>query len=215
MEIRKRSKTIFLVLVPHQDVRLELRKYSDSLHNTEKVYPFPLIAPLAVLSKPLNPDELKKISRSLRNNLGTNKIITGKPSITAIPINNKNMNLFGLKIDFTFPECITQRHGEHGGEYKDSFIQKIKTLFSPLLIGLFLVPEVNEQQLRASRTEGSMSPCEKLKYNSTVPPFDKLSFRAAAIANMTWEESGLDEKGKVIFEYKIGKLCWLPKTVQY
>jgi len=220
MDIKNETKIVFLVLVPHQDMRLELRKYCDSLKKIELkgVYPFPLAAPLAVLSKPLNPDELKNTARLLRNTLGANKIYTGKPSALEIPTGKKDMTLLGLKIDLDIQELFTQRHGEysefqtrrhedHGAHGED---MKDYNFISPLVLGTLLIPKI----FKLKNNTCSFGSCGSWLNLNKLPSPPKLSFRAAAIANMTWEASGSDENGEAIFEYKIGKLCWLPKTNQ-
>jgi hypothetical protein len=174
-----------LVIVPHQDVRVELRKYSDSLIKTgiSGVYPFPRVIPLASLSKALTTDELKHIAHSLRKTIGTGKFYTDTTSITAFPAGTEDMALFGPKLDLDIPACIFENS-----------IEKIKKLFSPLVIGTFLMPKTNEQQS-----------------NQVFDvPLQEISFRAAAAANMYWRPFKIN--GETGYKWKIGKLHWLPKV---
>ena len=176
------DKKIFLTLVPHQDTRQELRKHSDLLLNTgiTGIYPFPLAAPLAVLSKPLNPDELKQIAHGIRANIGTGKITAKETSAVTIPTGKEDMTLFGLKLDLDLSEIF-----------------KINNQIIPSVIGYFLVPKTNEQQL-----------CAFASLRDAHFQYNELSFRAAAIANMSWQPI------QDSFKYKIGKLCWLPRVIK-
>ena len=198
----KRQRERFLVLVPHQDVRVALRKYSDSLVKTglNGVYSFPWVVPLASLSRALTPDELKQITCSLRQDIGGVKICVGDTAATEFTTDEKDgsLSLFGPKIDLgisrsTF-SCdlinnpLTQK--------------KIKKTFNPLVIGTWLVPKTSEQQF-----------CDFCAVNQRfdVPLREKLSFRAAAVANMYWQSVQVD--GETGYKWKIGKLCWLPRSL--
>jgi hypothetical protein len=93
---RKGGGGIFLVLVPHRDVRLVLRNYSASLFRAgfSGAFCFPWAAPLAALSRALNDAELKNCARVLREALGS-KICAGQPGTCAFG----NEALFGPRID--------------------------------------------------------------------------------------------------------------------
>jgi len=67
------------------------------------------------------------------------------------------------------------------------------------VIGVFPQPVIGACLLSASEAE-----------NSALPPPPELSFRAAAVANMYWQST--DEGGALSVKWKIGKLCWLPKS---
>ncbi|MCL2721653.1 MAG: hypothetical protein FWD47_09990 [Treponema sp.] len=195
METKKNDKNNFLVLVPHRDTRQEIKKYSDLLLNTgiTEVYPFPLVSPIALLSKPLNHDELKQIAYNIRFNIGTSKIFAKETSTVTIPTGKGDMKLFGIKLELNLPNILTQRHiepsvrdhKEHGEELRNN---KIKNIINPFIIGFFLIPNLPSPRLCVSAREN-------------------FSFRAAAIANMSWQPI---QDG---FKYKIGKLCWLPKKI--
>ncbi|MCL2804674.1 MAG: hypothetical protein FWD26_01890 [Treponema sp.] len=167
----------FLVLVPHRDTRVELQKYSEMLLKSglKNVYKFPQAAPLAALSKPLTSNELKNIARSLREaalirGISGEMFHTKELSTVTFP----DKPLFGPRLDLGTRELSINFKTE-----------KIISLFSPAIIGLFLN-------------------CSGV---SAEP--HKLSFRAAAVANMYWKpvKSG--------YKWKIGKLHWLPKTITY
>jgi len=67
---------------------------------------------------------------------------------------------------------------------------KIQTLCSPLVIGTFLNPDSSFRV-------------------SLLPQLEKLPFRAAAVANMYWQ--AFNDGENTAFNWKIGKLSWLPK----
>jgi len=174
-------KTIFLVLVPHRDARVELQKYSDNLikNGLTGVYPFPWVTPLASLCAPLTPDELKHITRSLRDSTGAQKMTTAETSNAVFPSGAEEMSLFGHRLDLKIPDNLF-----------DDSSKKLTSIFSPLIIGSFLIPKNNEKPISV--------PCEKI------------TFRAAAVANMYWQP--LSSSGESSYKWKIGKLSWLPKA---
>jgi len=181
-----KSRQNFLVLVPHRDTRGILHK-----ENISGSYTFPLVAPLASLSKPLSADELKHTARSLREANGMDKFYLTDFTSVAFPTGDGEMELFGscLKINIL--------------EITGSAVQKIIKIFSPLVIGTCLIPKDNKEQVRF----GSCGMC-----GSWLNSSSELSFRAAAIANMYWQPAQLNnEKG---FKWKIGKLVWLPKQLR-
>jgi len=154
----RRHKQIFLVLVPHKDVRGELRKYGDLMVKAglTDVYSFPYIAPLASLSQALNTEELKQIAHSLRDYIGSGKISAEGDAATTFPGYEKNLTLNGPRLDIVIPKNV----------FKDG-IKKITDIFSPLVIGCFLTKDNKKLSLEIPR--------------------EKLAFRAAAVANMYWQ----------------------------
>jgi len=191
MNTEKKSRSIYLVLVPHRDIRQKVQKYSDSLvkNSFTGIYTFPCVAPLASLSQPLNNDELKHFAHFLREATGWGKITAAETAFTPFPSGTDDMALFGPCLDINISEFFTQRRREEegGGNYSS----KIITLFSPIVIGTCLIPEYHKQQLRVTPW---LNPLE-------------LSFRAAAVANMSWQPVQID--GEAAFKWKIGKLSWL------
>ena len=189
MEITKKNKKVFLVLVPHRDVRSLLQKNSEEMIKAglTGVYRFPHVAPLAELSKELSSDELKHTAQSLRDITKGEKMRIGETAAIAFPSNNMNMKLHGSRLDLIFPDSI----------FGDG-IQKIKKTFSLLLIGSWLVPKTNERLLRTA------PPPETALQDA----HSNLSFRAAAIANMYWQPFQTEDD--IGFKWKIGKLAWLP-----
>jgi hypothetical protein len=161
-EIR-RHKQIFLVLVPHRDVRGELRKYGDLMVKAglSDVYSFPYITPLASLSQALDTEELKQIAHSLRKNIGNDKISIEGDAATDFPCYERDLSLVGPRLDIEIPRNVFK-----GG------IKKITDIISPLLIGCFLTKENKKLPLEIPR--------------------EKLAFRAAAVANMYWRPLQID-----------------------
>ncbi|MCL2185758.1 MAG: hypothetical protein FWB86_07910 [Treponema sp.] len=185
------KKNVFLVLVPHTDIRVKLRKYTDDLIKNEltDVYDFPLAVPIAALSNNLTADELKQTAQSLRQ--AASVLESGRINITEaanirFPVNNNEtgISLYGYRIDLNLKA--------------ENFIHcsgKITSLFSPLVIGAFLKHEKNS------------SLQDKLSNIIHMEP--QLFFRAAAIANMYWKPFYLNEE--ICYKWKIGKLSWLPR----
>jgi len=158
METKKNHKQTFLVLVPHRDARIELRKYCDLMYKRgpTDVYNFPYVAPLADLSRALNLVELKQVARSLRETIGSEKILTEGEAVTNFSSCENNYVLYGPRLNITIPQNIVKN------------LLKINTIFSPLVIGCFL-----------SKNKKINIP---FKFSH-----EKLGFRAAAVANMHWK----------------------------
>jgi len=158
METKKNHKQTFLVLVPHRDARIELRKYCDLMYKKglTDVYNFPYVAPLASLSRALNPAELKQVAHSLRETAGSEKILTEGDAVIDFPICENNLALCGPRLNITIPQNIVKN------------MLKINAVFSPLVIGCFL------------------SKNKKLNVPLEFPP-KRFNFRAAAVANMYWK----------------------------
>ncbi|MDR0487448.1 MAG: hypothetical protein LBG91_04300, partial [Treponema sp.] len=96
----------FLVLVPHRDVRLKLRKWSGSLFmaGIQGAYHFPWAAPLALLTRPLDTPELKHCARILRDTAGGVKISARECSCAALPLTGKDRPvIFGPRLDLALP----------------------------------------------------------------------------------------------------------------
>jgi hypothetical protein len=186
MKTKKQRAQIFLVLVPHRDIRLVLRNYSAALFRAgfDGAYNFPWVAPLAVLSRPLNAEELKRCARSIREAAGNGKINAGQASYTAFPVLGQNQEdcvLYGPRLDISIPRDI-------------GLAQKAADFFSPPVIGACLLP-----------ADGGK--------NANIPSPPELSFRAAAVANMYWRTlppyDGTQQGGAAGYKWKIGKLRWL------
>ena len=181
----KKNKQVFLVLVPHRDIRLELQKYSDLLfkNGLTGVYTFPQVAPLASVSRSLNTDELKLVAGSLRKTAGDDKFNITEASTCAFPAGEEEMTLFGQVLELNNRDAL-------------SFTStKIKYFFSQIIFGVCLIPKTHKQQARDGLCGSWSNP--------------QNSFRAAAIANMSWKP--VKQDGEIAYMWKIGKLTWLPK----
>jgi hypothetical protein len=190
MKTGNQNAQIFLVLVPHRDIRIKLRKYSDLLikKGFTGVYNFPIAAPLATLSQELQTKELKQITYSLREAAGNSKIFAEEIDVTAFPSHEKDLTLIGPRLNISIPQNVL-----------NSVTNKTDAFFSSIITGCFLVPELISD-LREDNKKLDI-------FNET--PFESLSFRAAAIANMYWRS--LQINGEIYYKWKIGKLCWLPR----
>jgi hypothetical protein len=143
---------------------------------------------LACLSRALNTGELKQIANSLRENIGSGKISAEGDAVTAFPEYEKKLTLAGPRLNIVIPQNVF-----------DSVRKKINAIFSPLVIGCFLMPEFI-RDFRKDNKEFSVLP---------EVPHEKLEFRAAAVANMYWRS--LQVNGEIYYKWKIGGLCWMPR----
>jgi hypothetical protein len=195
-----------LVLIPHRDVRVILRKWSASLFKAGfcGAYSFPWVVPLAILSKSFSHEELKHCALALRestlrkNNDG--KIRGTEAAYADFPVSFNSADsaqatagsvLLGPKLDFAIADEVLS------GDLVESTGSKITHIFSPLLIGSCLLP---------SCTNPADSPGDTI----AIPALPPISFRAAAVANMRWKE--LSSDSLVSHEWKIRKPCWLPSV---
>ena len=193
METEKKGNTqnsslyrrFFLVLVPHRDIRAKLKEYINLPNKNchAGIYSFPLAAPLACLSKPFNTDELKNFAHSLRKAAGENKFNVNEISACAFPAGEQEITLYGQELELNNKDAIF---------FPSS---KIKYFFSKTILGAYLIPKTNKQQVCSGM-------CARGSNSQT-------SFRAAAIANMSFKPVKLD--GEIAYMWKIGKLIWLPK----
>jgi len=123
---QKKLNNIFLVLVPHRDMRLILRNYSASLFRAgfSGAFCFPWIAPLAALSRALDDAELKNCSRVLREIFG-NKIYAAGAGTCAF----EDVSIFGPRIEINgLPDALTNMAG------------KVTEIFPQPVIGACLLP---------------------------------------------------------------------------
>jgi hypothetical protein len=182
LKINKKSPQIFLVLVPHRDTRLILRKYSVALFKDgyRGAYSFPWVSPIAALSCPFTADELKNCAHILRESKKEKISTEGAATVEFLD----NTTLFGPRLDLQIPPAAFDR---------EKTSEKIVKVFSPSVIGTCLFTEA----------EGK-PPIQQF----TQPPL--LSFRTAAVANMHWYSD--EQDGAFYCKWEIGKLSWLPKA---
>jgi hypothetical protein len=180
-----------LALIPHRDVRLPLRAWSGALFaaGLEGAWSFPWAAPLAQLNRPLSGMELKRLARILRQCIEQNndgKLTAGPPSIGP-DLYGRGVSVFGLPLNI---------------ELSDAFFEEIReSVTRPL------TPPV----IGAALAADTLPPETVLP--EIFPPeiFPQVSFRAAALANMSYRPIRDDGYS---FEWKIGKLYWLPKQLK-
>jgi hypothetical protein len=203
-----------LLLVPHRDSRLLLQNWSKALFSAglDNAWSFPWAAPLALLSRPLSPKELKTAALALREETlargNDGKIRTGKAAMAAFlenavdtsapknaggtaPKNAGGAFVYGPSIDLRFPETALP----------ESALNKLSFRFSPLVLGAALVQ---------GKEAGTDEQGAGLGAAGLLPP-PELVFRAAALANMSYRFLALG-KGAYSFEWEIGALRWLPKV---
>lgn len=183
-------------MVPHTDTRVVLRKYCDELTGSglKGVYNFPLASPIAEISRELNAVELKSIAQKLRGLLNGGKFCANEIAFTEFP---EGGSLFGHRLDLEIPAKVFS-----GVE------NTIKTYFSPLIIGEFLLRRLS------SDTENNKNHFDHFmeEFLKKIPA-PQITFRAAAAANMRWKpfRANPAANGEISFKWEIGKLSWLPR----
>jgi hypothetical protein len=190
----------FLILVPHRDTVKLLREYRRRLFGA--VFPgafsFPIVVPLALLSRPCTGEELKGIARTLRQTTltgeGRGKIAGG--ALRALPFPHEgggrflsDCSFFGPALDLPMPELL------------------LPGLLYPFPAAVLV----------AALVEG-----EGAEFGEKAPPLGAFSFRTAAAANMvirplveqpdgrTTNDRGAVRADPYSLEWKIGRLSWLP-----
>ncbi|MCL1992616.1 MAG: hypothetical protein FWG66_06695 [Spirochaetes bacterium] len=180
------EKRLFLVLVPHRDSRLLLRKYARALFKAGLCGAglFPSVAPLAVLKRPLKEAELKACARLLRESLlpAGGKISFSKPQPP-------------LRFGFRF--ALAGRPG----------LAIFGLGLEVAAGGGFLPPSSVAERLPPLLALGLAPPGESLLGSASLPPAPEISFGAAALANMSFSLAA----PPVFCRWKIGRECWLPK----
>ncbi|MCL2196057.1 MAG: hypothetical protein FWB77_00420 [Treponema sp.] len=192
METDNFKTHVFLVLVPHRDARGEIRKYTEALfkNGLTGVYTFPYIAPIALLAKPLTPDELKTTARNIRIAAAGEKFQTSETACALFLSDKNSLTLFGPRLSIEIDTAVITNTSE-----------KIKTKITPAVIGAWLTSKTCGQQ-----------DCDGSDENIYSHSFPKISFRAAAIANMFWKTVNIN--GEICCKWKIGRLSWLPRSLQ-
>jgi hypothetical protein len=176
----------FLVLVPHRDTVKLLRGYSRLLFRAGVIgaFSFPAVAPLALVSRPCTGEELMEVARALRQaslaGERGGKFTGGAP--TAVPFPDIAEGLSGLSV------------------------------FGPVLD-----PTLSDPALPDMALPGLVYPfpalilCTALVAGGNYPlPPGAFSFRAAAVANMVLRPLDISGKDVYSFEWRIGRLRWLP-----
>jgi hypothetical protein len=188
----------FLALIPHRETRSRVRAWSGGLFaaGTAGAWAFPWVVPLALLSRPLNPGELRAAAFALReaNSAGDGKFRSGGPALLPLPAlcvpgeGGGGDALYGLRLDLVMPELPAA-----------AVIRRL----SPAVLGAALV-ETPAPGGPAAAPGAGLSPLPE-----PLPAPPEIAFRAAALANMIYRIRRAGE-GAVLFEWKIGKPRWLP-----
>jgi hypothetical protein len=173
----------FLVLVPHRDTRLLLRNYSAILLKAgfTGAYCFPWAAPLAQLSRPLNPQELKNIAHVFRKSAINGKFNTKEAKTIQFPPEEKNSLLFGPCLDFTIPP--------------DLLISDTCIPFSTAVIGACLL----------SDGKNSDALPRPPKFSFSAAAVANMFWQPVSLSAQDAQKYAFG------FKWKIGKLFWLPK----
>jgi hypothetical protein len=194
----KKGGIRLLVLIPHREARNRIRAWSEGLFAAGTAGLFPWAAPLACLSRPLNPGELRDAAFTLReaNRRGDGKIRTAAPAflpdLLPPPVvggaggkstGPRGPALYGPRLDLCLGQAL------QGGA-----ASKILRLFSPIVLGAALIENPEENPAAAE----------------ALPPPPETAFRAAALANMICRFRRT--QGAALFEWKIGKPRWLPSA---
>ncbi|MCL2043263.1 MAG: hypothetical protein FWG89_03890 [Treponema sp.] len=188
-----------LVMVPHRDSRLPLRAWSASLFaaGLPGAWSFPWVVPIAVLHSPLPGEKLTSLAHSMRQQIDIycGKFIAGTPAAVAVCVNEQKetLSVFGPVLNITLPDSFFSPAAD-----------ALYCSLSPLILGAALV-----------QSDTPHYPHGFLPAAIPLPPSPPVSFRAAALANMSLRPifTGT-EQNCFSFEWKIGKLHWLPKKVK-
>jgi hypothetical protein len=171
-----------LVLVPHRDVQFILRKYGESLFRAGfcGAYSFPWVAPLAVLSRSFNDDELKHCTRAIRETSFPygGKFNTVESSVTAL---DDDLLLFGPRLDIDLPKSVFMASS------------KMTRVISPPVISTCLFPSDGYDA-------GLIPPSPQVSFRAAAVT------NMIWTSNGSPNQSG----GEFCCKWKIGKLCWLP-----
>jgi hypothetical protein len=183
---------------------LLLRRWSGTLFSAgcPGAWSFPWAAPLALLSRPFSAGELKHCAGILREESLTGgkngKIETGPAAFAAFPqgsLPGEDAAIFGPVLNLEIPDSA----------FTANAATKIVHRFSPPTLGAALVRYSGDASTAARNAAAA---------GTGFPPVPQLSFRAAALANMSYwplfsKEVVMPDSG-YSFEWRIGELHWLP-----
>jgi hypothetical protein len=191
LNTRQGEKLRLLALIPHRDARRNVRVWSGELFaaGMAGAWAFPWAVPLAILSRPLSPGELRDAAFALReaNRRGDGKIRSLGAGLIPLgglfPGNPGGCPaIYGLALDLAVPGLA--------GSAAGALVRRLE----PAVLGAALL-EGPEEAL----------PPEKF------PPPPETAFRAAALVNMIYRVRPAGE-GAVVYEWKTGRPRWLPSA---
>jgi len=188
---RPHPPLLFVVLVPHRDCFPALEAYRRNLFASgfDGACSFPAAAPLALLSRPLEPGELKSAAAETRKLLGGRKIVSAgedeRGGWTSAGDSPHTVRFFGLRMDMpvpAFPGDAVTLHWE-------------KPILAPAII-------YGAQDRPGQRPAIPRGPAPENRTGTDI------AFRAAALANMA-----LTPVPEMDYSYtwKTGPLFWLPR----
>lgn len=191
----------FVVLVPHRDSSRLVEACRSSLFAAGfyGAWSFPAAAPLARLTRPLTPPELKALAASIRqtalNNGQAGKITAGEPAEAECPCLADYAALdAGIAPRFWGPALNLPIPG--GPELRP----REAPVYFPMdrvILCAALIPD------GPPSASGPYS-------TGAVPALPAVSFRAAAVANLTVRPLPCGAPG-CSFRWRLGRLYWLPR----
>lgn len=191
----------FVVLIPHRDSQRVLGDYRRRLFAAgfDGAWSFPAMAPLALVSRPCDPGELKTLAYSLRNLTlsegGDGSIGAGPGAMVECPggsgASGRSFSLWGLSLrarlpldagPFIPPEAL------------------VRPFPAPVLCAALLYP-AEEESFAGNPVMG-------------LPSAPVFSFRAASVANLIWRplrpENRTGDSWGFSALWETGKARWLP-----
>jgi len=194
LDTQKRTKDRghFIILIPHRDSLKPLEEYRRRLFTAGfcGAYSFPMVAPLARVSRPFSREELKELARNIRKlppqgsegaKSADEKIKSAGTGLAAFP---GNLTFFGPLLDLPLKESLFPQTS------KDKILH---VLSSPVLC--------------AAIVSSHMNAGGETQIPEEAPA---LSFRAASLANLAIRPLAAGDSD-YSFEWRIGPPAWLPK----
>ncbi|GHU09710.1 hypothetical protein FACS1894151_08030 [Spirochaetia bacterium] len=172
-------------LVPHRDYLQPLPAIKDALFSAgfPGAYSFPPVVPLALVSRPFSPDELKVIAASLRHAMNEN-VSNGKFTPAEMGVSSAGGKLDGLSV---FGPVLNIPAAENW--FPAQCNAEVTAFFDRFVLACALLSPLAPEN---------------------APQFQVTPFRSAAIANLVLEPLGCGDP-RYSFSWKTGKLHWLPK----
>jgi hypothetical protein len=208
MKIVTKEKTcsaFFLALVPHRDVLCKINPIKESLFNSGAfyAYSFPVAVPLAILKTPLKSEALKALAKDARDmaSLESQRGFFSTEGGATAHLSHAGLSIFGLCLSKPSREDFLLLFEKHG------INENVKTCISPFVLALSL-----ESPVKPSIESSIESPIESSIFQSALPLLKKISFRAAALANMRFSLRPCKSGSSASFftEWEISALHWLP-----
>jgi hypothetical protein len=194
----------FAVLAPHRDAVKPLRAYSRALFaaGCSGAFSFPAAVPLAQVHRPLRAAELRALAHALREaSLCSGGKWYAAPVVTlAFPaFADRPLALFGPALSL----------GQEGwGVDEARALPRLLNGLSPDAVE-YLFPQLVLPAALLSAGEPAPDLAGPAALPETGPAAQPLSFRAAAVANLSFQALGSGDAA-YSYRWKIGPLVWLP-----